>query len=146
MQTFLPYADFEQIAKCLDFQRLGAQRREAQQTLDTILGKPTKDGKPRKGYVNHPTTRFWKGYENALRLYINEMILEFIQRGGNNNMLLHDVPSNIKMPWWLGDEELHSSHRSNLYYKNPRHYSKFNWKEANQPVKPYVWIRRKDEQ
>ena len=43
----------------------------------------------------------------------------------------------IKMPWWLGFEPLHSSHRANLLRKDPEYYSKHNWTED--PADPYVW-------
>lgn len=36
MQTFLPYADFEKTAKCLDYKRLGKQRVEAWQIYLTL--------------------------------------------------------------------------------------------------------------
>lgn len=139
MQTFLPYADFQQIADCLDFSRLRAMLREPQQALDTLLMNPTRKGTPRKGYVNHPLLNIWRGYEDALRLYINTMRKKWISIGRNSNVPLFDLPSSIVMPPWFGLDEFHSPHRSQLYYKYPEHYSQFNWVEANQPVKDYVW-------
>ena len=138
MQTFLPYSDFTEIAKCLDDKRLGAMRREAQQTLDTIYMRPTKKGTPRKGYVNHPILNLWRGYENALQLYINSMIDEWVSRGKNNTMVKQVVIDPV-MPPWLGFEPLHSAHRSQLHYKNPEHYQQFDWPEADEPLKDYVW-------
>jgi hypothetical protein len=40
-------------------------------------------------------------------------------------------------PPWLGCDEFHSSHRSNLLRKLPEHYSQFGWSEPNDL--PYVW-------
>ena len=39
MQTFLPYPSFDASAKVLDYRRLGKQRVEAYQILNTITGK-----------------------------------------------------------------------------------------------------------
>ena len=41
MQTFLPYADFPGSAKVLDRKRLGKQRVECCQILNTLLGEDT---------------------------------------------------------------------------------------------------------
>ena len=43
----------------------------------------------------------------------------------------------IKMPWWLGFEPFHASHRSNLLRKDPEFYSLHNWKDD--PKDPYIW-------
>ena len=40
MQTYLPYADFEKTAKCLDNKRLGCQRKECLQILQTLQVGP----------------------------------------------------------------------------------------------------------
>ena len=71
MQTFLPYADFKDSAKCLDFRRLGKQRVEAKQILDIITGV-----NPTSRWRNHPAVKMWQGYEKALLLYQYEMIKE----------------------------------------------------------------------
>lgn len=139
MQTFLPYADFSQIAACLDNKRHCAMLREAQQTLDTLLNRPTKKGNVRKGYLHHPILNLWRGYENSLRFYINKMREGWLLKGKNSNRSFYDLPQKIEMPFWLGNEELHSAHRSQLYHKNPQHYSQFNWAEAFEPVKEYIW-------
>ena len=81
MQTFLPYKSFNESFKVLDYRRLGKQRVEAMQILNVLLGR-TKT----KGWVNHPATKMWKGYENALKQYLNECIEHWINRGYNNNM------------------------------------------------------------
>ena len=59
MQTFLPYADFEKTAKCLDYRRRGKQRVEATQIIQTLSGVTT-------GWHNHPATKMWRGHELAL--------------------------------------------------------------------------------
>lgn len=61
MQTFLPYEDFAATALVLDRQRLGKQRVETMQILTALLTG--------RGWVNHPATLMWAGYEVALLDY-----------------------------------------------------------------------------
>ena len=81
MQTFLPYSSFIRSARTLDYKRLGKQRVEAKQILNAL--DPDYNG---KGWVTHPATQMWAGYEDALKLYANEMITEWKKRGYNNTM------------------------------------------------------------
>ena len=121
MQTFLPYRDFVESVKVLDYRRLGKQRVETFQVLNILL-----DRTESKGWRNHPVVRMWKGYEEALKLYQNVTILEWIERGYNNNMKLETVNLDFfKFPDWLGDEDFHRSHRSNLLRKDFGYYSQF---------------------
>jgi hypothetical protein len=121
MQTFLPYPDFIQSVKVLDYRRLGKQRVETFQVLNILL-----DRTPSKGWRNHPVTRMWTGYEEALKLYQNFTILEWIDRGYNNNMKFEDVNhSSIVYPSWFGQDTFHKSHRSNLLRKDYEYYSQF---------------------
>jgi hypothetical protein len=121
----------------LDYQRLGKQRVEAKQLIDTILDRPTKSGKPRKGWVNHPAVRMWRNYPGGLQLYYNLVVIEWIDRGYKNTMQLEQVQYPVVMPVWLGDEKFHASHRSNLLRKDPEHYSQFRWTES--PDLEYIW-------
>jgi hypothetical protein len=121
MQTFLPYDDFLQSVKVLDYKRLGKQRVETFQVLNILL-----DRTPTKGWRNHPVTRMWTGYEEALKLYQNFTIEEWIKRGYKNNMKLEEVNMrDIKLPPWFGSKELHRSHRSNLLRKDYEYYSQY---------------------
>ena len=72
MQTFLPYESFKQSARVLDWRRLGKQRVEGMQIINAIEGKPRQDGKPYKGWLNHPATVMWRPYLNDLKLYNKE--------------------------------------------------------------------------
>ncbi len=137
MQTFLPYSDFKLSVSCIDNKRLGKQRVEALQILNILTGKQTT-----KGFINHPIVEMWKGYENALRLYMNVCIEEWIRRGFNNNMKIEAIDKKeIVFPPWLGDSRLHSSHRCNLLRKNYEFYSKYGWMEnsMNYLSVPYFW-------
>ena len=129
MQTFLPYPSFERSAAVLDYRRLGKQRVEAQQILNAIDSSDY-------GWQNHPAVGMWRPYRDALVLYRNVMIGEWVSRGYNNTMpyLCHDEPI---LPDWLGDERLHASHRSNLLRKDPEFYGQYDWAEPNDL--PYVW-------
>ena len=136
MQTFLPDENYEESARILDWRRLGKQRVEGMQIIKAITGEKRLDGKPYKGWINHPASVMWKPYPEALKHYTNIIIMEWIDRGYNNNMEIYDVNNMVK-PHWLGKEEFHSSHRANLLRKDREYYSKFNWKEN--PESPYVW-------
>lgn len=121
MQTFLPYADLQQSVEVLDYRRLGKQRVETFQVLNILLNRT-----PTKGWRNHPVTRMWTGYEEALKLYQNYTITEWIGRGYKNTMQLEEVDLQaVIMPSWFGEEEFHRSHKSNLLRKDYEYYSQF---------------------
>lgn len=135
MQTFLPYNDFKDSAKVLDRQRLGKQRVETLQLLKALRGET-------KGWVNHPAAKMWRGYENALAIYGVVICEEWVRRGYKDTcrekiMAYRDTSTAVVVPRWLGDEDFHASHRSNLLRKDPDYYGKFGWTEPDDL--PYVW-------
>lgn len=134
MQTFLPYADFRQSAKCLDYRRLGKQRVEAMQIYNIVSGQRTTGG-----WINHPAVKMWKGYPDALALYMNACIDEWVSRGYGNSIekIKIENEKDVKMPPWIGNEKFHVSHRSNLLGKDFDYYKQFGWTES--PYLPYVW-------
>ena len=132
MQTFLPYKDFKQSLRVLDWRRLGKQRVEAHQVLNVLLERTDT-----KGWRNHPITKMWVGYESALQLYFNVIVDEWISRGYNNTMQYENITDKIKYPHWLGNDIFHSSHRSNLLRKDDVFYSQYMWAEAG--THPYAW-------
>ena len=117
MQTFLPYPDYKQTFECLDYRRLGKQRVETYQILNVLLERTDS-----KGWRNHPATKMWRGYENALKLYLNMCIDEWIARGYRNNMKYEKIEGPVVYPPWIGDDQFHVSHQSNLVRKQPDHY------------------------
>ena len=131
MQTFLPLPSFEASLRCLDWKRLGNQRRETKGLLTILSRNET------KGWANTPLIRMWRGYENALKLYLNLNIIEWERRGYNNSMPLEDIENETELPPWLGQPRLHSSHRAALLAKAPAYYSQFDWKE--EPALGYWW-------
>lgn len=138
MQTFLPSDDFALCAMSLDRQRLGKQRVETLQIMQTLAGKSRG-----KGWINHPATKMWKGHENYLMLYQIATVSEWTMRGYKDTCLdktyeaFSSLEEDFSYPDWMGDEKLHASHRSNLLRKNPEHYSRFNWSEPDNME--YVW-------
>jgi len=137
MQTFMPLPDFLSSLTVLDYRRLGKQRVEAKQLIDTILERPTKSGKPRKGWRNHPAAIMWRGYVPALQHYHNLCIDEWITRGYKNSMPREEIADAIVMPHWMGDPAFHASHRSNLLRKDPKYYSGWGWTESDNLE--YLW-------
>lgn len=117
MQTFLPYPDFLRSAMVLDDKRLGKQRVETLQILNALHGLS-------KGWTNHPATKMWRGYENALVEYGTMICHVWADVRGFNDTCTGKIRSFLdrtktaEMPPWLGDVELHESHRSNLIRKD----------------------------
>ncbi|MDV8149630.1 MSMEG_6728 family protein [Arthrobacter sp. B10-11] len=162
MQTFLPYPDFQQSAAVLDRARLGKQRVEALQTLRALVI-------PEYGWQSHPAIRMWMGYVPALTMYGLAMVDEWVARGGEDTTrakILEFAPqaghaayaAKIPMPPWLGEPDVHLSHRSRLMQKEPRFYSElfpgtpadleYVWPEPRHeflpedPVGDRLWILR----
>jgi hypothetical protein len=137
MQTFLPYADFDQSLAVLDRQRLCKQRLEAWQILRACLGLT-------RGWVNHPATRMWRGHEGALVGYGRAACGEWLRRGYRDSLLeefcqvaLILPAERFIAPRWLGREDVHESHRANLVRKMPEYYGRL-WPGV-EPREGYVW-------
>lgn len=139
MQTFLPLANFKATAKCLDWRRLGKQRVECLQILNSLFEIKT-------GWINHPATQMWKGYESSLIEYAIAIVEEWISRGYNDSTLAKfqdmkekQIQKGITVihPKWLGNASFHAAHRSNLLRKDTVYYGQFGWSEP--PDLPYVW-------
>lgn len=135
MQTFLPEASFQQSMSVLDDKRLGKQRVEAKQILRALRGETT-------GWVHHPATKMWRGYEGALSFYGYTACAQWIMRGFDDNLQLYFLEhlesySRSDMPPWFGWRDFHLAHQSNLVRKDPGHYRRF---YPNVPDNlPYIW-------
>lgn len=138
MQTFLPYPDFNQCAKSLDWRRLGKQRVEAYQILRTLRGIS-------KGWRNHPAVLMWEGYEPALASYGLAMCTEWKARGYNDNLspYFEAEANSDNLPSWLGDERIHISHQSNLIRKDEAFYAPQFPGITNDL--PYFWVVKREE-
>ena len=128
MQTFLPYEDFESSLAVLDCKRLGKQRVEARQILNALTIESY-------GWKNHPATKMWQGYTEALKHYSNMAIQQWIARGYKNTMEILDCKV-FSYPWWLGGK-IHSTHRSALLFKDYEEYKDYEWTEK--PELNYYW-------
>jgi len=135
MQTFLPYDDFEKTAKVMDRKRLCKQRVENLQIMNALLDQSY-------GWQNHPAVKMWRGYEWYLYKYQEAICYEWTSRNYKDTCLektqnlMAGKPIGTNRPPWLGDEEFHRSHRSNLLRKEPEFYGKF-WDVEDDL--PYVW-------
>lgn len=128
MQTFMPYPDFRDSARCLDDRRLGKQRVEALQILNALTNPEA------KGWRNHPCTRMWRGHEIVLVHYGVAVCEEWIRRGFRDTVrdkLLARLPGlrGDEPPSWIGDERLHAAHRASLLRKDPDYYGRHGWTE-----------------
>ncbi|MCU1416040.1 MAG: hypothetical protein JWP32_214 [Schumannella sp.] len=125
MQTFLPYPGFAESAAALDGPRLGKQRVE---TLQLLRANTIAD----YGWRHHPAAKMWRGYLPALVSYGLAMTDAWIARGHADTVrpqLVAFAPevdglaqAEIEMPPWVGDEQFHLAHRSNLIRKDAAFY------------------------
>jgi hypothetical protein len=147
LQTFLPYPDFEDSARALDSKRLGKQRVETIQVVRALT-------RPGYGWANHPAVLMWRGYEEALGRY-GLTCCEVWTELGFGDTCAATIGADLReagvtvvrtqaelvaagaVPPWLGDEELHRSHRSALVRKDPDHYQPL-FPDVPADL-PYVW-------
>lgn len=139
MQTFLPYPDYRKTASCLDYRRLGKQRVESKQILIANLGGH------KRAWRSHPASRMWAGHEHELCNYSIAICEEWIQRGYNDSLLrwflrLRQRLSATGRPYWMGDSDLHSSHRSALLRKDFGWYKQYGWTDG---MLAYIWPPQK---
>ncbi|MCU1509909.1 MAG: uncharacterized protein JWQ12_2174 [Glaciihabitans sp.] len=125
VQTFLPFPDFDASAHSLDAPRLGKQRVEALQLLRASIF-------PSYGWQNHPALVMWRGYVPALTRYAMAMVDAWTALGHTDTTReqiaefapeVDGVPASaLATPSWLGRDEVHISHQSNLVRKFPEFY------------------------
>jgi hypothetical protein len=131
MQTFVPLPSYLESMRCLDKSRLGNQVWREGITL--IRGH----------WPHHPASKIWKGHEYHLGLYLLAGCQVLAERGKEYPELRLKIETEMKRfpdtgaPPWLGNEQFHASHRSNLLRKDPKWYGQFGWTEP--PDLPYVW-------
>ena len=147
MNTFLPFASFRRTAGVLDDRRLGKQRVEVLQILRALT-------REKYGWQRHPAVLMWRGHEEALGAYGNEVCREWMARGHSdtcdpkiraelaaigidNARGEEELGRAGQLPPWLGDEALHRSHRASLLRKDPGWYGP-RFPDAPDDV-DYVW-------
>lgn len=148
MQTFLPYPDFTRSARSLDPKRLGRQRVEVLQILRALTV-------PGYGWRHHPAAKMWSGYEEALVRYGLEVCAAWCELGRSDTCARQmtaelaaacgvsrvrsqaELAAAGDLPNWLGQEDLHRSHRAALLRKDPDFYGSLF--EPEPTDLPYVW-------
>lgn len=141
--TFLPFVSFKESVACLDNQRLGKQRVEASQIIDAIDKMYNGDV---HGYIKHPATRMWIGYEDALRYYYNLCLDEWERRGFSNTMERKPVPEEIEYPWYIGWIHFHQSHQASLMRKHPVYYREKFTVDDFYLQRGYIWPSHHEDQ
>jgi hypothetical protein len=120
VNTFFVHPNPKVTARLLDDKRLGKQRIECIQIIDTLEGRS-------KSWINHPAVKMWRGYTDALKDYFNIMVEEWIERGKNNNLEFYELKEDPEYPPWADMEKIWFSHQSRLLSKDPVFYAgKFN--------------------
>lgn len=137
MQTFLPYANFERSAKCLDMKRLGKQRVECYTILRVLRGDF-------EAWRNHPAVKMWGGYQNALVHYGVLICHEWQKRGYKDQMESRIAAFNLggtplQFPRWFGWVKFHRSHQIMLWIKDPTHYEQFGFRPEPYERRSYIW-------
>ena len=140
MQTFLAYADYKQSAKVLDMKRLGKQRVEVLQLLNSITAIDR--GLSIKGWKNHPCRKMWQNHKNSLIEYGLAICDEWKSRGYKDTCwekihCHYDYTKSNDKPSFIGNEEFHLSHKSMLKQKKPEHYNVI-WPDVPSNIE-YVW-------
>jgi hypothetical protein len=148
MQTFTPYADFEQALRTLDLKRLGKQRVEVIQIVRALTV-------PGYAWSSHPAVLMWKGYEEALGRYGLTACEIWTERGFGDSCAATitadlrtagiaeirtyaELTAADALPPWLSDEAVQRSHRSSLLRKDPEHYGPLFPPDTPRDV-DYVW-------
>ena len=158
MQTFLPSSNFATAAHMLDSKRLNKQILEGYQILNVLSGQS-----PTGGWRNHPAVKMWRGHEITLLQYISAMIKEAKWRGiktDKNEENINNLYNKVGMYWgiqepsWMHNKtklmRIITTHKANLFDKDPIHYINFGYAKHsiyNKPCCPtckYYWVTHED--
>jgi hypothetical protein len=153
MQTFLPSRTFNVSAEMLDSKRLNKQILEGYQILNVLSSDD-----PHAGWRNHPAVKMWRGSEHFLYSYVLAMVAEANKRGiktDKNMENLTNLRNRMKdawgtdSPYWYHDEllmrKITTTHRANLFVKDPEYYNLFSYAVDNKDNAPccdrckYYW-------
>ena len=135
MMTWLTERSFANTAACLDMRRLGSQRGEARQILKALTGES-------RGYLNHPVTKAWRGFEEGLAVYGLYICSEWRSRGYRDSQFEWFQQKRLelrryrhrytKFPDWVNDPRVHEAMRERLMWKDPDHYCTI-WPDVFEP-------------
>lgn len=140
MQIFMPHPDYEETAWTLYPGHPGHLGNQFYREGRTILFG---------GWRNHPASKMWYNYRHSLCDYLVELYRVLKKRGiGDYRKYYKEIRTFQKTlndngePKWLGNQEVHDSHKSNLLRKDIEKgwnwYNKFGWEVPNNLS--YVWI------
>jgi len=83
-------------------------------------------------WYNHPAVQMWRGYDRSLVEYGFNICNEWSARGFRDTCYpkFRSIECNIEhlpvvIPYWIGDNNFHCSHQSNLIRKLPEYYTKY---------------------
>jgi hypothetical protein len=152
MQTFIPYRNCAQSARVLDNKRLGKQRVECLQIINSLCGvrgsagQQVPVGPKDRTWLHHPASQMWRHNLPALTFYGLIVCKEWRNRGFNDSLLPHfnqllqeliDSGHEITWPEWWGDPDVHHSHQANLVRKDPKFYTPIFG--DIEPMDEYIW-------
>ena len=98
------------------------------------------------GWSNHPASRMWQEYMYCFTSYLLALQSELQRRGkwyGKTAVNLRKIRKSLKnngYPWWINDQRLYESHRSNLLRKDREkgwNWYRYFWDESDNL--PYFW-------
>ncbi|AOE44876.1 hypothetical protein BI084_gp64 [Gordonia phage Terapin] len=126
----------------LDDKRLGKQRLETKQIYTALTTG--------KGWVHHPATKMWKGFEEALLHYGIACCQEWKRRGHEDTMLRWFTDQFVsaqlvdqfsaqpcEFPDFVNYDPFIEAHRSNLIRKDAEFYGS-KWPDTRLSL-PYLW-------
>lgn len=133
MQTFLPHNAPAYCAEVLDNKRLNKQILECYQILNILSGNSKSNA-----WRNHPAVLMWEGAEHELWRYTNAMVQEAKSRGiktDKNVANLNQLRLSSASIWGSGSPAFAknkdvqnrtiTTHRANLYRKDPIFYAQY---------------------
>jgi hypothetical protein len=145
VNTFILTNSPKKCVKLLDYKRLGKQRVEAKQIIDTIENDSS-------GWKNHPVTKMWKDNIIGLKYYLNCCIDEWILRGYNNTMEKYDLSEFILpdgsydessiLPWFYFNLQIQESFKASLLRKDPSYYTCIIDCDPSYMYHGYIWISK----
>lgn len=136
MMTFVPYEDFELVARVLDYDLLRQQRYEAWSIYRHLQMDSPQIGADLG-------IKMWQGHESWLLALGAALCWEWENRNGAEDALQQrfkralDVEPMTPYPAWLGEPLLHISHRSALLRLDPMYYQEL-WPGV-EPTLPLIW-------
>ena len=145
VNTFILTNSPVECMKLLDYRRLGKQRVEAKQIVDTIE-------KNTNGWKNHPVSKMWKNNIVGLKYYINCCIDEWVKRGYKNTMKKYDLSEYLLpdgtydelkiLPWFYFNKQIQESFKASLLRKNNEYYKDVISCDTKYMSHGYIWISK----